>query len=135
MNRTLTICSIVFGIAFMSNTNPDQDLKKSIERGKEVYALNCQNCHMEDGMGVADMNPPLAKSDFLKKPSKILINTVLKGQMGELVVNGKKYNIAMPAQDFLSDEQIADVFNYVKNSWGNKIPGAITPAMVKALRK
>ena len=135
MNRTLTICLIVFGIALMSNTNPDQDLKKSIERGKEVYALNCQNCHMEDGMGVADMNPPLAKSDFLKKPSKILINTVLKGQMGELVVNGKKYNIAMPAQDFLSDEQIADVFNYVKNSWGNKIPGAITPAMVKALRK
>jgi mono/diheme cytochrome c family protein len=135
MNRTLTICLIAFGIALMSNTNPDQDLKKSIERGKEVYALNCQNCHMEDGMGVVDMNPPLAKSDFLKKPSKALINTVLKGQMGEVVVNGKKYNIAMPAQDFLSDEQIADVFNYVKNSWGNKIPGAITPAMVKALRK
>ena len=41
----------------------------------------------------------------------------------------------MPAQEYLSDEQIADVLNYIRNSWGNKIPGTITPASVKALRK
>jgi len=41
----------------------------------------------------------------------------------------------MPAQDYLSDEQIADVLNYIRNSWGNKIPGMITPATVKALRR
>jgi nitrite reductase (NO-forming) len=41
----------------------------------------------------------------------------------------------MPAQEYLSDEQIADVLNYVRNSWGNKIPGTITPATVKTLRK
>ena len=41
----------------------------------------------------------------------------------------------MPAQEYLSDEQIADVLNYIRNSWGNKIPGTITPATVKALRK
>jgi mono/diheme cytochrome c family protein len=41
----------------------------------------------------------------------------------------------MQAQEYLTDVQIADVLNYTRNSWGNKIPGTITPAMVKALRK
>jgi len=40
----------------------------------------------------------------------------------------------MPSQDYLTDEQIADVLNYSRNSWGNKVPGTITPAQVKALR-
>jgi nitrite reductase (NO-forming) len=40
----------------------------------------------------------------------------------------------MPSQEYLTDEQIADVLNYSKNSWGNKIPGVITPTMVKSLR-
>jgi mono/diheme cytochrome c family protein len=41
----------------------------------------------------------------------------------------------MPAQEYLTDMQIADVLNYSKNSWGNKIPGAVTPVMVENLRK
>jgi mono/diheme cytochrome c family protein len=36
--------------------------------------------------------------------------------------------------EYLTDEQIADVLNYSKNSWGNKIPGVVTPKMVKTLR-
>jgi nitrite reductase (NO-forming) len=77
--------------------------------------------------------PPLAKADYLKKDTKVLINIVLKGQEGEIVVNGKKYNSMMPAQPYLSDDQIADVFNYARNSWGSKA-AAITPSQVKALR-
>jgi nitrite reductase (NO-forming) len=90
---------------------------------------------MEDGKGMPDVNPPLAKADYIKKPAKTLITIILKGQTGDVIVNGKKYNVIMPAQEYLSDEQIADVLNYVRNSWGNKIPGMITPAMVKTLRK
>ena len=135
MNKIIAICVILFGIAFTSSTLPDQEMKESIERGKEVYALYCQNCHMEDGNGMPGVNPPLAKADFLKKPAKTLINVILKGQSGEVVVNGIKYNVPMPAQEYLTDRQIADVLNYSKNSWGNKIPGAVTPAMVENLRK
>ena len=107
---------------------------KSIERGKEVYTSYCQNCHMEDGKGTADVFPPVAKTDYLKKPSKELIKIILEGQSGEIVVNKKTYNGMMPAQSYLTDEQIADVLNYIRNSWGNKISGTITPAQVKALR-
>jgi len=135
MKQVILICVISIEITLLSSFNQDPKLKESIKRGKEVYTLNCQNCHMEDGLGMQDVNPPLAKSDYLKKPAKTLIDIVLKGQSGEIVVNGKKYNAIMPAQDYLTDEQIADVYNYARNSWGNKIPGTITPAMVKELRK
>ncbi len=135
MKKTGTIAVMSLEIFLLSSFIPDQNLNESIKRGKEVYALNCQNCHIEDGKGMPEVYPPVAKADYLKRPSKTLINIILKGQSGEMVVNGKKYNIAMPAQEYLTDVQIADVLNYCKNSWGNKIPGSVTPAMVKALRK
>ena len=43
------------------------------------------------------------------------------------------YNAEMPAQDYLTDEQVADVLNYVMNSWGNKGP-IISPDVVKIER-
>jgi nitrite reductase (NO-forming) len=135
MKKTGTIAVITLAIFLLSSFIPDPKLNESIKRGKEVYALYCQNCHLEDGKGMPDVNPPVAKAEYIKKPAKILIGIILNGQSGEVVVNGKKYNAVMPAQEYLTDEQIADVLNYVRNSWGNKIPGTVTPAMVKALRK
>ena len=46
------------------------------------------------------------------------IHGVIKGQQGEIVVNGAKYNMFMPPQ-ILNDEEIAQVVTYVMNSWGN----------------
>jgi nitrite reductase (NO-forming) len=135
MIKVSIIFLLALGTFLLSGFIPDQNLNESIKRGKEVYALFCQNCHMEDGKGTPDINPPVAKADYIKKPAKILISVILDGQSGEVVVNGKKYNIPMPAQEYLTDEQIADVLNYVRNSWGNKVQGMITPAQVKALRK
>jgi len=134
MNKKLTTYLMLIGIAFTSSSIPDQELNESIKRGKEVYALFCQNCHMEAGEGMPGINPPLAKADYLKKPANTLINIILKGESGELVVNGQKYNVPMPSQEYLTNTQIADVLNYIKNSWGNKLPGNITPAMVEANR-
>ncbi len=47
-------------------------------------------------------------------------------------MNGKKFNGAMPPVA-VNDEEVADVFTYVLNSWGNP-GGAISPAMVKEVR-
>lgn len=134
IKQTMVIITMI-GILVFVTAFTRQDIKESIKRGKEVYITYCQGCHMEDGKGTPDVNPPLAKADYMKKPAKTLINVILKGQSGEVIVNGKKYNAIMVAQDYLSDQQIADVLNYARNSWGNKIPGNITPAMVKANRK
>ena len=135
MKKVLILTVISFSVLVLSSSFFNDNLPESIKRGKEVYGLYCQNCHMEDGKGMPDINPPLAKADYMKKPAKTLISIILDGQSGEVVVNGKKYNAMMPAQAYLTDEQIADVLNYSRNSWGNKIPGTVTPVMVKALRK
>lgn len=128
---SITVASIFFACsAFLQ----EYDLAKSIERGKEVYTANCMNCHNEDGSTTQGMYPPLAKSDYLKKSADTLINVILEGQTGDVIVNDEKYNMEMMAQNYLNDEQIADVLNYIRNTWGNKMT-AITPAQVKPLRK
>ena len=134
MYKTGIISVMVLAIFILASSFFQKyDLPKSIERGKEVYTSSCMNCHMEDGKGT-DVFPPVAKTEYLKKPAKTLINIILQGQSGEIVVNNKKYDALMPAQPYLDDAQIADVLNYIRNSWGNKIAGTITPEQVKALR-
>jgi nitrite reductase (NO-forming) len=88
---------------------------------------------MENGEGIEDAFPPLAKSDYLMKDKKRSIKIILEGQTGEIKVNGKTYNGDMPALD-LSDQEVSDVLNYVRNTWSNK-GEAVTPEEVKALRK
>lgn len=110
-----------------------QDLQESMKRGKEVYTLHCQNCHMENGEGMEGVNPPVAKTTYLKDVKKN-IGYILNGQTGEITVNGKKYNAIMNPLNYLDDQQIADVLNFIRNSWGNKYP-VVTPAQVKAERE
>lgn len=114
----------------------DSTLEQSIKRGEEVYTANCITCHMQSGEGLEGAYPPLAKADFVAKDKtgKKSIGVVLNGLSGEITVNGKKYNMPMTPLNYLSDQQIADVLNYVRNSWGNKAK-AITEDMVKAERK
>ncbi len=134
MRRVMVVLSVFWCLIVSSSFIQTYNLPKSIERGKDVYITFCVNCHMADGKGMEKVYPPIAKSDFLKRPSKDLINNILNGQSGEIKVNGHVYNTLMPAQNYLTDEQIADVLNYINNSWGNKKPVAFTPAQVKKLR-
>lgn len=123
---------MIAGSAFVQS----DDLPRSVARGKELYVTYCQNCHMADGKGVQGAFPPLAKADYLKKqPVNSIIAILLKGQSGEITVNGAKYNTPMMALDYLTDEQVADILNYTYNSWGNKSVKAVTPAQVKKARQ
>lgn len=134
--RGLSIVStfLIVIISLMSfQTKQKFDLKASIERGKEIYNVQCTTCHMEKGEGLEGAFPPLAKSDYLMADKNRSIKQILEGASGEMKVNGKTYNGEMPAID-LTDEQVSDVLNYVRNSWGNK-GAAVTTSEVKAQRK
>ena len=112
---------------------PSFDLKASVARGKETYIAYCISCHMEQGEGIDGVYPPLAKSDYLMADKKRSIQQVLHGVTGEIKVNGKVYNMEMTGFD-LSDQEVSDVLNYVRNSFGNK-GDAVTPDLVKASKK
>lgn len=109
------------------------DLEASITRGKEVYGTYCMSCHQEQGEGIEDIYPPLAKSDYLMADKKRSIMQVLYGVTGEIKVNGKIYNGEMVGFD-LSDQEVSDVLNYVRNLFNAKSV-ALTSEEVKAIRK
>ncbi len=112
---------------------PSFDLKASVARGKDVYVTYCVSCHMEGGEGMEGAFPPLAKSDYLMADKKRAILQVINGASGEMKVNGVVYNAEMPGVD-ITDQEVSDVLNYVRNSFGNK-GAAVTPEEVKASRK
>lgn len=107
-------------------------LKESIARGALIYTDFCLQCHMPNGEGVQGTFPPLAQSDWLMTKRAESIHAVKHGQKGEITVNGESYNGIMVPMG-LSDEEIADVLNYVMNSWGNSQDAMITPEEVAAI--
>ena len=131
--KLFTFC-FVFTCAATFAQKQKADLKESIARGKEIYIAQCMSCHMDEGQGIEDVYPPLAKSDYLMKDKLRSINNVIHGVTGEIAVNGKSYNMDMMAFEFLTDQEVSDVLNYIRNSWGNK-GEAVTPEEVSAARK
>lgn len=90
-----------------------------IEKGKKVFLQTCFVCHQADGQGIPGQIPPLARSDYLMADKKRSVRIVLQGQTGKLKVNNKTYNGTMIPLDYLSDENVANVLTYVRNSFGN----------------
>ena len=101
-------------------------------RGQEIYTNNCVTCHMQSGEGIESVYPPLAKSDYLMGNKTRAIKQVLEGAIGAMTVNGVKYNGFMTGFN-LNDQEVSDVLNYIRNTWGNK-GEAITPQEVKSAR-
>lgn len=121
-------------------TSPQQaplsSVKASVERGSKVYQSICLTCHQADGLGVQRMNPPLVKTKWVLGDKKALVKIVLNGlKGGEIEIDGDDFHNPMPPQATqLSDQQIADVLTYVRNSFGNRA-SAVTLAEVKTVRK
>lgn len=113
----------------------DDELAKSIERGKLLYSDNCISCHMGTGEGITATFPPLAKSDYLMKTPENAIRAIKYGLIGKITVNGVTYDNMMP-EPGLDHAQVADVMNYIMNSWGNSSDNKmITVKMVEAVEE
>lgn len=92
------------------------------EDGKVLYTTYCSACHGVDGVGPENnVNPPLAKSEWLTGSPDRAISSVMVGLVGPIEVTGKPYNLQMPPQGaVLNDEQLAAILTHVRKSWGNK---------------
>jgi mono/diheme cytochrome c family protein len=115
------------------------DLSASIANGKGIYTLSCQLCHQPTGLGLPGAFPPLAGTEFVAGDDRRLVAIVLKGIQGPIKVADKMYAAGMPQPDIMfpvlkEDKGVADVLNYVRNSFGNKSDKAITPEFVGKVR-
>ena len=115
-------------------------MKASIARGQPLYMQTCIACHQPTGMGLPGAFPPLAKSDYATGDARRMIAMILKGVQGPLTVNGTQYNNIMLPLDMQfpvlkDDAKVADVLNFVRNSFGNEVKEPVTPEFVTAVRK
>ena len=85
--------------------------------GSRVYAANCASCHGPAGAGIPGAFPPVAghAAEIAGRDGGrgYLIDAMLYGLMGPIVVNGVSYNGVMPAWGQLSDADIAAVLDHI----------------------
>src|SRR5688500_17005310 len=108
--------------------------KGSLLEGGILYNTYCASCHQRDGKGDGSRFPPLANSDWVKGNPDRLIEIVLNGLQGEIVVNGKSYNGLMPKNDHLDDHAVASILTYIRTRFNNK-SSAISTLNVSRVRK
>jgi mono/diheme cytochrome c family protein/glucose/arabinose dehydrogenase len=109
-----------------------------LKKGEAIYKELCFACHGFDGKGMpmqgkpgVTMAPPFAGSKTIAGHRDGPVLVLLQGLAGP--VNGKTYEAQMVSMATNSDDWIASVASYVRNSFGNS--GAfVTPAEVKRLR-
>jgi len=101
--------------------------------GKKIYNKYCLACHMADGGGVPNMNPPLSKTSYVLGDKTRLIKVILNGLATGEEIEGETYTNVMPAHNFLTDQEVSDVLSFVRNSFENKTSG-ISVQEVKAVR-
>src|ERR1700756_4902907 len=105
------------------------------DRGKKIFAANCQTCHQANGLGVPGQYPPLAGSEFTNGGSRRMAMIVLKGLQGPVKVKGQQYGSAvMQPWESLGDQKVADVITYERSEWGNSA-SPVTKEQIAALRK
>jgi mono/diheme cytochrome c family protein len=80
---------------------------------------------MSDGKGVPGAFPPLANADYLLNKRTESIKAIKYGLSGPIIVNGINYNLNMEKMG-LDNQEIADIMNYILNSWGNKTEKLVT---------
>jgi mono/diheme cytochrome c family protein len=128
-NHTLRICAVLLVLAVgaapaLADTSEQRGGAFALSGGEALYQGICQGCHMADAKGAvgAGRYPALVSNPHLAGAG-YLIRIVLKGQKG------------MPGfGDNLTDQQVADVANYVRTHFGNRFADDITPAAVQAAR-
>lgn len=120
--------NVIDNIAKTKNNSRKKEVEKQFPKGVALFGSVCQTCHGSDGNGVRALGPPLNNSNWVLGDKNKLIPIVLFGLTGPVKVGEKLYKAPeisgeMPAigqnKEF-TDEDIAQILNYIRNSWSNK---------------
>jgi mono/diheme cytochrome c family protein len=104
--------------------------------GASVYVDSCAACHKTDGSGYKRFFPELRGNAVVQAEDPTsLIHIVLSGATLP-GVKGAPSSITMPAFGWrLNDQQVADVVNFIRSSWGNSAKQQVSASDVAKVRK
>lgn len=89
-----------------------------MKQGEQIAATTCTQCHGPQGQGM--VGPPLRQN---LQNARGLVRAVIQGS-----------NNMPPLGETMSDQELAAVATYVRNSWGNSF-GAVTEQQVAEFRR
>ncbi len=102
------------------------------EAGAQQYPL-CMACHGPNGQGIQGIGPALAGSEWVEGEPGPLTRIVLQGVDGAAAERDEEMPNMMPGQPYISNENIAAILTYIRQSWGNDAP-PVTPEDVGQVR-
>lgn len=110
----------------------DSAVAASTAAGAKTYAMYCSTCHGSEGKGSANVIPALDGNATLTADNPLTaLRVVLDG--AKTPVTEQDMALAMPGYGWtLNDEQIKDLMNYLRNSWGNQAPAVSTKQVAEA---
>jgi mono/diheme cytochrome c family protein len=117
----------------VAETRPDPG---AMRRGAAIYSDACASCHLENGVGQPRYFPPLGPNAMLQQADPMgLEHLILAG--GRLGTSPARPSpLAMPSFAWkLTDEEIADVSTFIRNSWGNRAAPVSASEVHDARRK
>jgi mono/diheme cytochrome c family protein len=125
----------VTDIALYLKSTPPKDVAPAGEPapraiGADAYLSNCASCHQVGGQGIPRQIPALAGNGAVTAGGP---EDVIRAVLGGLPANDTYGPMPSIGAD-LSDQQVADIVNYVRTAWGNKAPADVGPGQVAALR-
>jgi mono/diheme cytochrome c family protein len=119
------------GKAFNQPLGADDPQMKA---GEAIYRDLCSSCHRQDGTGSAYLIPSLASSSAVasREPTSMLRVVLVGAQTA--ATQDEPTAPSMPAFGWqLTDQQVAAVTTYLRNSWGHTA-SAVSPGQVKQAR-
>ncbi|MEX0929411.1 MAG: c-type cytochrome [Balneolales bacterium] len=87
-------------------------------RGEVSFAI-CSSCHGKEGQGINGIGPALAGSEWVQGEPERLGRIVLQGFDGGAAERGENIPNDMPGHAFLSDDDLAGILTFIRQSWGN----------------
>jgi mono/diheme cytochrome c family protein len=107
----------------------------AMHRGAEIYSDACSSCHLDNGVGQPRFFPPLGKDAMLQQNDPTGVEHLILGGTNIGVSAARPSPLSMPSFAWkLTDQEIADVSTYIRNSWGNQA-APVSASDVADLRK
>lgn len=108
---------------------------EQMARGEKIYRGACIACHELDGSGAPRIYPPLPGNTNLQSADPASAIRIMLDGAQSIVTPRAPNKGEMLAYPKLSDQEIADVVTFIRNSWGNAAPVVTAEQVAKARRK
>lgn len=99
------------------------------------YAQFCADCHRNDGQGVPGVFPPLSGNHVLSAQDPATLTHITLTGWKSVVTEARPRSFYMPSFARLTDNELAEILTFVRESWGEGAPPVSEKQIAEARRK